>query len=175
MKKAKRNKFSKRVSGGELARAATPNLKKRPRGRAFAKNNSYGLATRWKKGTSGNPNGRTSEQQKIGSLISKALCARLPQIGGKALLQSPSRTYTEKLADEWIAQGLAGNVGAIVTIAERLEGKAATSVTVDQGQDAIAILVASMDDRSDEIGLAEGRQRQLTAGADENGQEETIG
>lgn len=130
--------------------------KGKPRGIAFPKNNSYGLATRFKPGQSGNPNGRTSEEQRAASLLSKALTERLPQVGTKASLRCHGRTFTQKLADVWIQQGLDGNIGAIVAIADRIEGKPAVSISHDGSGDNLSVLIAGMHEMSARLGPPEG-------------------
>lgn len=176
MKKiAKSSKLSVRESREQLALAASRKaLKKKARGRSFAKGNTVGAAFHFKPGQSGNPSGRTSEEQRAAALISKALIARLPQKGSKRLLNSAGRTFTQKLADKMVESGLDGDVGAIVAIADRIEGKPAVSIVGDGNESPIAILIASMNDRSDLIGPAEGMERKrLIEGGDDGREEET--
>jgi Family of unknown function (DUF5681) len=171
----KRSKLSTRASREKITPAASPikiKPKAKPRGKSFEPGNGFGSEHRFKPGQSGNPNGRSSAAQKASALISKALMDRLPQVGTRRLLRRGRRTFTQKLADTWIESGLAGNVGAISGIAERLEGRPAVSISMDGNENPISILIASMNDRSDAIGLAEGRQRQLTEGGEDDGPNE---
>ena len=157
------------MSRGKLAPAdgvITIKPKGKPRGKAFTKNNEQGIATRFKPGVSGNPKGRSSEEQRAAAFLSKALFERLPQIASKAGLHKRGRTFTQKVADVWIEQALDGNVGAIVAMANRIEGCPATSVAVSGTEDPLAILIAHMTAESRELGPPEGfipRQKVLEA------------
>lgn len=162
MKKAKRNKFSTRVHQVALAPLKGPTLKKRPRGKPFTLGHSVGAATRFKKGDVHNPHGRPATAK-----YSEALRALLPL---KTSDPIPCRTNAEKMAATAFQLAVQKkNLGAICEIGDRTEGRASVSISVDGNDNPMAILIASMDDRSDVIGLAEGRQRQLTEGADGNG------
>jgi hypothetical protein len=130
--------------------------KGRPRGKAFTKNNTYGVATRFKPGQSGNPNGRSSEEQRAASLLSKALIEVLPMVGNRASLKTAGRTFTQKLAGVWVEQGLKGNIAAIVAIADRIEGKPFVSMQVDGGPNQLAILIEGMHNVSKTVGHPEG-------------------
>jgi hypothetical protein len=130
--------------------------KGKPRGKAFTKNNEQGIATRFKAGVSGNPKGRSSEEQRAAAFLSKALFERLPQIASKAGLHKRGRTFTQKVADVWIEQALDGNVGAIVAMANRIEGCPATSVAVSGTEDPLAILLGMMHEESGRLGRPEG-------------------
>ena len=147
------------MSHGKLALAEGVTVvikpKGKPRGKSFPKKNNYGLATRFQAGESGNPKGRSSEQQKAAHLLSKALIARLPQIGTKRSLKTRGRTYTQQIADVWIEQSLNGNISAIVSLSNRIEGMPATSVAVST-EDPLALLVAHLDARSEKLGPPEG-------------------
>jgi hypothetical protein len=124
-----------------LAPVALPKLKKRPRGKSFERGNSFGAATRWKAGQSGNPNGRTSAEQKADAEISKALLTRLPEVDPR---DRHGRTYTQKLADVWIELGLEGNVSALVSLAERIEGKPPVAMNISGGMDNLDLLLVEM-------------------------------
>jgi hypothetical protein len=130
--------------------------KGKPRGRAFPKNNESGIATRFKPGESGNPKGRSSEEQRAAAFLSKALVERLPQIATRAGLHRAGRTFTQKVADVWIEQALDGNINAIVAMANRIEGAPATSVAVSGTEDPLVMLVAHFGERSRQIGPPEG-------------------
>ena len=130
--------------------------KGRPRGKPFKKNNNYGVTSRFKPGQSGNPKGRSSEEARAASLLSKALIEVLPMIGNRASLKGVGRTFTQKLAGVWIEQGLKGNVAAITTIADRIEGKPAVSMLVDGSTNQIAILMEGFANVSKKIGKPEG-------------------
>ena len=166
---ASRKKFRKGESGEKFAPVASANPiaftikpKRKPRGRSFEKGHGYGAEHRFKKGQSGNPSGRSRAEQIASAKISECLVSRLGEVGTKRLLKlAANKSYCQKLADEWIAAGLAGNVGAISSLADRIEGRPAVSVSMDGDDSPIAILIASMDQRSDEIGPAENSSRQL--------------
>jgi hypothetical protein len=130
--------------------------KGKPRGKAFSKNNKHGLATRFQPGESGNPKGRSSEQQKAAHLLSKALIERLPQIGTKRSLKTRGRTYTQQIADVWIEQSLSGNIPAIISLSNRVEGCPASTVTVDKDGDNLTLILAHLDERSEVLGQPDG-------------------
>ena len=115
--------------------------KKRPRGRSFERGNGFGSATRFQPGQSGNPSGRTSAEQKADAEVSKALLARLPQVDPR---DRYGRTYTQKLADVWIELGLEGNVSALVSLAERIEGKPPVAMNISGGMDNLDLILAAM-------------------------------
>jgi hypothetical protein len=129
-----KRKLRERVTHEELAPVPRVKVKKKPRGRSFEPGNGFGSATRYKKGESGNPSGRPACKE-----ISKALRERLES--DKPL---PARTYAEKLAKEWVEQGLGGNVSAIVSAADRVEGR--PGVAGGGGEvGPIDMLIASME------------------------------
>lgn len=132
----------------------------KPRGKPFPKNHKYGIATRFQPGESGNPKGRNSEQQKAAHLLSKALCERLPQVGTKHSLKTRGRTYTQQIADVWIEKSLEGDIAAIVSLSNRVEGTPPASLTLDKEGDNLSVLVAMMNETSEDLGPPEG-QRQL--------------
>jgi len=157
LKMAKSSKLLTRVSRASFAPVNGPKLKKRPRGKPFTPGHSIGAATRFKKGESGNPHGRP-KTAKYGEAL-RALLALKPTD------PIPTRTNAEKMAATAFQLAVKErSLAAICEVGDRAEGKAAVSVTVDQGQDAIAILIASMNERSDAIGPAE--KRQLTDGGE---------
>jgi Family of unknown function (DUF5681) len=114
------------------------------------------IATRFQPGESGNPKGRSSEPQKAAHLLSKALCERLPQVGTKRSLKTRGRTYTQQIADVWIEQSLNGNIAAILSLSNRVEGTPPATLTVDRETDNLALILAHMDERREEIGAPEG-------------------
>lgn len=172
MKTATSSKLSKRVSREEIAPAASAVIKVKPkgkpRGKSFEKGHGYGAEHRFKPGQSGNPSGRSRAEQVAAAKISEALVTRLGQIGNKKLLQSAgSKSFCERLADQWIAAGLAGNVGAISALADRVEGRPGVASPDDGDKSPLAMLILSMNQRSDELGPAEGMERkQLREGGD---------
>jgi Family of unknown function (DUF5681) len=167
----KRSKLATRVSREEeITPVASPikiKPKAKPRGKSFEPGNGFGSEHRFKKGQSGNPNGRSSAAQKASALISEALIERLPQVGSRRLLRGKKRSFTQKLADEWIESGLDGNINAISGISNRIEGSPAVTVNGDGNSDGgLAILIASMDNYSDAVGLAEGNPNLLKGESD---------
>jgi Family of unknown function (DUF5681) len=122
--------------------------KARPRGRPFEKGAGWGSAHRFKKGQSGNPGGRPKCAE-----ISSALRAKLKSETTKKL---KGRTYAEKLVDEWVEQGLDGNVSAISAIADRAEGRPAVTIVGDGRPDAVTLLIEGMTNKSRELGHPEG-------------------
>lgn len=130
--------------------------KAKPRGKAFPKNHNYGIATRFQPGQSGNPKGRSSEQQKAAHVLSKALIERLPQIGTKRNLKTRGRTYTQQIADVWIEQSLGGNIAAIISLSNRVEGCPAVSILGDGRPDNLTLLINAMHAEYETIGPPEG-------------------
>jgi hypothetical protein len=122
-------------------------IKKKPRGRSFEPGNGFGSEHRFKKGQpSANPSGRPLCKE-----ISKALRERLAS--DKPI---PAKTGAEKIAKQWYEQSLDGNIAAIVSLADRCEGRPSITVTGDGGQDKIMLLIEGMTNRSREIGHPEG-------------------
>lgn len=121
-------------------------IKKRPRGRSFEPGNGFGSATRYKKGESGNPSGRPACKE-----ISKALRELLATNG----LMKP-RTNAEKLAVKWFLQSLAGNIPAMISLAERCEGRPAIALSITNENDPLIELIAAMHEESRRIGPPEG-------------------
>jgi hypothetical protein len=153
-----KRKLPTRVTHGALAPEPRVKIKKRPRGRSFEKGNGFGSATRYKPGQSGNPDGRPACKE-----ISKALRVRLESEKPIA-----ARTYAERLAKEWVEQGLGGNVSAIVTLADRVEGRPGVSVSINE-TDPLTELLLEMRQMSKVAGPPEGHVP-LRAGGD--GEEE---
>jgi hypothetical protein len=124
-------------------------VKKRPRGRSFEKGNGFGSEHRYRPGQSGNPGGRPACRE-----ISKAL---------REILSSEKpfkpRTGAERLAIKWFLQSLAGNTAALVSLADRCEGRPAQSLHVTDGQEDMALQMIEGMNR-----LYEQRQGQLTQG-----------
>jgi hypothetical protein len=121
---ARNAKLAKGVRRGALAAATTAvKIKKRPRGKPFPKGHSIGAEFRWKKGDpSPNPSGRPACKE-----ISKAL----REILASEKLFQP-RTGAERLAIKWFLQSLGGNITALISLADRVEGKAATSISIQE-------------------------------------------
>ena len=165
-----KRKFLKRVSRVATAPKTAqiaPILKKpkgKPRGTPFKPGNRYGLATRFKPGNCANPAGRPS-LKKMNAACIDALARIVPKEELRASglpMGLFGLTYAEIATFILKMEGLRGNLQAIEQLVERAEGK--PSVTVDQGQESIAILIASMDRRSDEVGPAERSVKQLKGG-----------
>jgi Family of unknown function (DUF5681) len=132
---------------------------------SFEKGNGFGSEYRFKPGESGNPGGRAKSAE-----LSSALRAKLKSDKVQKL---PSRTFAEKLSDKLVEEGLDGNVAAIVAIADRTEGKPATSITLGDG-DHIKTLCAIMTSKSDELGPPEGFiPHQLESGGASDEQQRT--
>jgi Family of unknown function (DUF5681) len=168
--RVKREKPAKAAPGHGLVQVK---LKGRPRGKAFAKGNDYGAATRFKPGMSGNPKGRSSEELRAAAAFSKALAERLVQVGSRKLFKAIGRTFTQKLTDVWIEKGLDGNWMAIVAMADRIEGRPSTSLTLDQGENPLTLLVDALNKRSEQIGRPEGFiERQLPERNDGDNQQD---
>jgi hypothetical protein len=149
--KVKSSKPAKRVKkqkSSPVLSALGIKVKGRPRGKSFEKGHGFGSAYRFKKGQSGNPGGRPKCAE-----ISSALRAKLKSETTKKLR---GRTYAEKLVDEWVEQGLDGNVSAISGIADRAEGRPAVTIIGDGRPDAVHLLIEGMTNRSREIGHPEG-------------------
>jgi len=149
-------KVSKRVSTQDSTPPLSvigPKPKARPRGKSFEKGNGFGSEHRFKKGCpSPNPGGRPKS-----AYISEALRAKLKSETTKPL---KARTYAEKLVDEWVEQGLDGNVAAIAAIADRAEGRPAITVVSDGRPDNLTLWCESIK----ELHLAQNPQ--LVAGDD---------
>ena len=164
-----------RVSTAPKAAQIAPILKRKgkPRGKSFEVGNRFGLATRFKPGNVANPEGRPS-LKKMNAACIDALAQIVPKeelrasnlpIGLYGLTYAEIATFILKM------EGLRGNLQAIEQLVERAEGKAATSVFVDGDKNPIAILIASMNDRSDETGPPEGWQPKRLKGGDDGRKE----
>jgi hypothetical protein len=137
-----------------VSKVSIVRIKKRPRGKSFEPGNGFGSEHRFKKGMpSANPSGRPLCKE-----ISKALNERLAAT--KPIL---AKTGAEKIAKVWEQQARDGNIAAIVSLANRVEGCPATSVTVNEETNKLLDLAyVRWDERSDQIGPPEGQvQRQL--------------
>lgn len=143
-------------------------LKKKPRGAPFMPGNRFGISTRFKPGNRANPEGRPSIK-KLNEACRDVLARIVPReelVAAGLPVSLFGYSYAELNA--WVLQqeGMRGNVGAIAEVGDRAEGRPATSASVDGNDSPIAILIASMNARSDEIGAPEGQERkQLTDGA----------
>jgi hypothetical protein len=133
------------VSNRTLAPVPSVKIKKRPRGKPFEKGHGFGAEHRFKPGQSGNPEGRPKCKE-----ISKAL---------RELLASerrlPAKTGAEKIARKWFEQGLLGNVAALVSLADRCEGRPNISISSDGTGDNLPLLIAGMYERHMDIGPPE--------------------
>ncbi|MGB8801877.1 MAG: DUF5681 domain-containing protein [Candidatus Acidiferrales bacterium] len=114
-------------------RVQAKGVPKRPRGRAFPKGHTIGIATRFIPGVSGNPTGRPQGAAEI----SKALRTQLASD-----LKIPARTYAEKVARKWLEESLRGNIAAIVSLSNRVEGTPVSSVYLDGSGDNFATYIA---------------------------------
>jgi uncharacterized protein DUF5681 len=135
----------KRVSDRALAPVPSVKIKKRPRGKSFQPGHGYGSAHRFKPGQSGNPQGRPACKE-----ISKAL---------REILASdhrlPAKTGAEKVARKWFEQGLLGNVAALVSLADRVEGRPNISISHDGSGDNLTLILTAMNERHQMIGPPE--------------------
>ena len=132
---------------GQFTPVPRAKIKKKPRGRPFPKKHRIGEATRFKPGQSGNPDGRPHSTE-----ISKALRARLTD---KAIGDKFGRTYAEALADAWISEGLGGNVAALASLADRVEGRPMISVGAGT-PDSFVSYIRTMEILSSRLGPPEG-------------------
>jgi hypothetical protein len=141
------SKLSKDVKRSKSVQiAAFIGAKKKPRGRSFVKGNQIGAEHRFQKGQSAlNPAGRPRCKE-----ISKALRERLAS--EKPI---PAKTGAEKIAKEWFEQGLSGNVAAMVSLADRVEGRPAVTIVGDGREDNLTLLIAGMEGISRQIGPPE--------------------
>ena len=74
----------------------------------------------WKPGQSGNPGGRPKDGLSLASLLR----VELEKDGGGG------KTKGELIAEKWVELGLAGSPVAISAMADRIDGKAAQSLTL---------------------------------------------
>jgi len=145
-------------------RAASPVLRARqaPRGLPFPKGHTIGLATRFAPGQSGNPGGRPK---------SKKLSDAYRAIAESDLDDPvPVRTNAEAIARKIFLMAKRGNLSAAREIADRCEGRPMMRIEND-GQNNLAVLIASMNEVSEKLGPPEGHPRSrpplLEAGDDE--------
>lgn len=126
-----------------------PSVRKRPRGKAFAKGHSIGAEFRFKKGEpSKNPKGRPKC-----AALREALRKKL---GSEASLPRKGRTFAEKIVDRWVDLALAGNAAAISAIADNAEGRPTVSIDMfDNRVDPFKELIVAMHRRSQIAGPAE--------------------
>ena len=99
---------------------------------------NIGVATRWKKGSSGNPGGRPKSR-----LLSEALRSRLAEVKPD---DPTGRTYAEVVAENLIEIACSEGPGAVHAaneIADRIEGRAPQSIQISD-------LTADLQSRSDE-------------------------
>jgi len=68
----------------------------------------------WKKGQSGNPNGRSKNGKSIRGALVGLLDKKWQPIG---------KSNRELIAQQWIALSLQGNIRAIETLTDRVDGK----------------------------------------------------
>lgn len=121
-------------------------VKQRPRGRSFEKGNGFGSEYRFVKGQpSANPSGRPLCKE-----ITKALVERLA-----SATPIPAKTGAEKIAKKWFEQSMDGNIPAIISLANRVEGCPATAVTVNGSGDNISIFCAHMAAKAEQLGPPE--------------------
>lgn len=127
----------KNISRGRAARGLAPVTKRKcaPRGRAFLRGNSAGAAHRWKPGQSGNPSGRPKSK-----LISEALRWMLSTPPDEVIVPA---SRAETLAWRLIREGQRGKIGAVIECADRTEGRAHVSMSVNTEADPIRELIAS--------------------------------
>lgn len=159
----------RRVQTAPIRRNAAPVLKlakkpkAKPRGRPFTAGNRYGLLSRFRKGEpSPNPNGRPS-LKRLNEACRDVLARIVPReelVAAGLPISLFGKTYAELNAWVLAQEGMRGNVGSIDSLGDRAEGRPGTNVMVNDGQDSpFAILIASMDRRSDELGPPEGQVR----------------
>jgi hypothetical protein len=150
----------KRVSKQKLAPTFRPKpLKKRARGKAFEPGNTFGLATRFKKGEqSPNPGGRAAFAE-----ISRASRAYL---AAKRPGDPYGRTHAEYFVEILGSQGQAGDRAAIAELADRAEGRPAVTMNVNEGSDGIKAILDIFEAKSLEVGPPDddGDLPQLTEG-----------
>jgi Family of unknown function (DUF5681) len=147
--------------GGSLATnlsPAIPKVKKRPRGKPFAKGNTLSLPYRFKPGQSGNPGGRPKSKE-----INSASRDFLGSDTGKApRIQTNAEAIVAKLG----RRAKKGDLGAATFLADRAEGRPAVSITTnDGGKGVVDIFVAHLKATAEERGRPEGWTPPLLEGA----------
>ena len=90
----------------------------------------------FKQGQSGNPRGRPKRGQSFADALRSALKERDPQT---------KQTALTRVADAAVRKALAGDMGAIAFIAERLDGKVPDEIETSGG---LQIVVTYADDRT---------------------------
>ena len=85
----------------------------------------------WKKGVSGNPNGRPCKDVSLTSLIKKYL-EEVPDV--KVGSGPNTRTWRELIAQAWLVGAYKGNSVLFKELLDRLEGKVALPITGGEGQ-----------------------------------------
>ena len=85
----------------------------------------------WKKGKSGNPNGRPRKEACITTVLQSRMGV-VPQIdiGGKV----NTKTWAELIADSLLVNAYKGNAAAMHELMDRIEGKVAQPVTGADGE-----------------------------------------
>lgn len=83
----------------------------------------------WKPGQSGNPSGKHEKPKPITQMLKSAL---------NEACESGDKTKMRAVIDAWIAAAIGGELGAITSIADRIDGKPAqeSTVTIDDKRDA---------------------------------------
>src|SRR6185437_9706051 len=141
-----KRKFLKRVrqvatapKPGQIAPILKP--KGKPRGTPFKHGNQVGISTRFAPGNCANPAGRPS-LKKMNAACVDALARIVPKEELRASglpLSLFGLTYAEIATFILKMEGLRGNLQAIEQLVDRAEGKPATSVTGNDGQEALTI------------------------------------
>jgi hypothetical protein len=134
-------------------------VKAKPRGRSFEPGNGFGAEHRFKKGMpSANPSGRP--------LCKEVNAASREYLGSETDKSPKARTNAQAIVAAQGKKARKGDLGAAQFLADRAEGRPAVSVHTDAGGDGLALILAQMNDMSQEIGPPEGfvpRQRVLEA------------
>jgi hypothetical protein len=151
-----KNKIRKRVTHVDLAPLRTQiapvtTLKKKPRGKPFAKGNRYGLTSRFRKGEpSANPDGRPS-YKKQSEACREQLAAVVPRHelhAAKLPAHLFGKTYAEVNAWVMEQEGLRGNISALAEMADRAEGRPGVALGNNDGPDPLDLLVVAMTQMS---------------------------
>jgi len=108
----------------------------------------------FKKGQSGNPNGRPRKEACITTVLQSRMGV-VPQIdiGGKV----NTKTWAELIADSLLVNAYKGNAAAMHELMDRIEGKVAQPVTGADGERLAFNLVVQSD--SDKAALLEAKKR----------------
>jgi hypothetical protein len=139
----------KSISHTCASRALAPVLrgKKLPRGTKFQRGNTIGIATRFQPGNRANPGGRPKSK-----LISEALRWMLATPISRPILPE---TKAEELAAKLISLGRSGKLGAIIEVADRSEGRPATTLNFGEHADPLAEMIREMNRLSLQAGPPE--------------------